>query len=93
MATFTVTTASQRVYTARSGQAQAPDQVAIRLAPGVTGTVFIQRGKAATVAGSFFIKDSEVYSTTLISGQTINLIVSSGTTEVRIDGEDDATYG
>jgi len=96
MATMSVTASSKLVYKSVEGGAGRNDSISIRLAPGVTGTVYLQRstkGTAATTTGSFYITDSEVYSATLVAGEQIQAIVASGTLEIRIDADDSGTFG
>lgn len=96
MAAFTVTTDSQTVYISNEGGANINDSVAIRLAPGATGTVYIERSSKGTAADedtSFFITGEEVYSSTAVAGIQFNVITDTGTVDIRIDADDSGTFG
>lgn len=96
MASLTVTTSDKLAYRSNEGGANINDSIAIRLAPGASGTVYIERsskGTAASTSTSFYITGSEVYSATLTAGETIHVITNTGTVEIRIDANDSGTFG
>lgn len=97
MASITVGTTSELIYTSNEGTATNPDSVALRLVDG-SGTVYIERtnsgqNAAASASTSFFIKDAEIYATDLVAGDRLNAIVASGTEVIRVTGPASGTFG
>lgn len=96
MASLTVTTTDKLAFKSLEGASSVNDSVAIRLAPGATGTVYIERstkGTAADTDTSFFITGTEVYSATLVAGEQVRVVTDSGTVEIRIDANDSGEFG
>jgi hypothetical protein len=96
MASQTITTTDALVYRSLEGGANINDSLAIRLAPGQTGTVYIQRsskGTAASSTTSFFITDGEIYSTTLVAGEEVHAVTSTGSIQIRVEANDSGRFG
>lgn len=92
MAEIVIGTTSELVVRSVEGTVNNPDSIAIRLVD-ASGTVYLEKKAAAAVASSFFIKDAEIFSDTLVAGDEIRAVVASGTEAIRVYAPQTCNFG